>query len=454
MPIDASIIGQLRTPEPIDPMRQMVSLANWRSQMESAAALREQREAIAQSRELEAEKRRRELADQDALGRAYRQPKITRESVIESLKTNAPHMVPDAVKDFDEADKRAIEIRTARANVLKLERDHIAGLAAAVAKRGYDPVAFELALQDAEALFEGQSEMIGRLRERAKPGPLAIKQIVNSMIAGSPEQAQIAETGRHNVANETTAAAAQAETARHNTATEAATAAAHRETARHHRQIETKTGDGEPLVAIIGDNNTPVLVPRSQAVGKRPASTREQGRSVTSGDANELADYDTSLSDLQVLRKTLTETANATVTTAKVGAALPNWATDLTGWGTNAKKRQGVIDRVKQVIGKTMEGGVLRKEDEYKYAKILPTIGDPPEVAASKLNGLETAITQRKATKLDALEDANYDVTRFRAREAAPAAGDGVTVTAPDGQVFRFKSKAEADGFKRAAGIR
>ena len=39
----------------------------------------------------------------------------------------------------------------------------------------------------------------------------------------------------------------------------------------------------------------------------------------------------------------------------------------LTGWGTDAKKKQALIDRVKQVIGKTLEGGVLRKEDEVKY---------------------------------------------------------------------------------------
>jgi hypothetical protein len=150
--------------------------------------------------------------------------------------------------------------------------------------------------------------------------------------------------------------------------------------------------------------------------GDKPASNREQGRPVTSGDANRVADLDTSLNDLGVLRQTLTETKHATGTTAAIGASTPAWATDLFGWGTDAKKRQGVIDRVKQVIGKALEGGVLRKEDEYKYTKILPTIKDTPEVAASKLNGLESALIQRRSTTLDALSDAGYDISRFAAR--------------------------------------
>ena len=45
--------------------------------------------------------------------------------------------------------------------------------------------------------------------------------------------------------------------------------------------------------------------------------------------------------------------------------------------------------RVKQVIGKSLEGGVLRREDEYKYVKILPTIQDPPDVAKAKIHPVQ-----------------------------------------------------------------
>lgn len=162
--------------------------------------------------------------------------------------------------------------------------------------------------------------------------------------------------------------------------------------------------------------------------GSKPANTREQGRAVTSGDAGRIADLDTSLDDLGTLASTLQETKDATGVKAQVGASLWQPITDITGWGIDAKKRQGVIDRVKQVIGKALEGGVLRKEDELKYAKILPTISDTPEVAASKLTGLRDALVQRRQTTLDSLADAGYDVTQFNARtpKSAPKASDRV----------------------------
>jgi hypothetical protein len=176
--------------------------------------------------------------------------------------------------------------------------------------------------------------------------------------------------------------------------------------------------DSRNPIAVIGPDGQPVLVPPSQAVGKRPASTREQGRPVTSGDANRIADLDTSLNDLDVLEK---EVTGMTGTGSRIGAALPNVVTELTGWGADSKSRQAVIDRVKQVIGKALEGGVLRKEDEEKYKKILPTIGDDPTVAASKIAGLKQAIEQRRGTSLDSYADAGYDVERYRKREDAAA---------------------------------
>ena len=176
----------------------------------------------------------------------------------------------------------------------------------------------------------------------------------------------------------------------------------------------------EPLIAVIGDDGQPVMLPRSKAEGRRPASTREQGRPVTSGDAGRIADLDTSLNDLATLKTTVTGN-KATGTLAKVGAMAPNAVTELTGFGADAKSKQAVIDRVKQVIGKSLEEGVLRKEDEIKYERILPTIGDVASVVATKLAGLERAITQRRQTTLDALADAGYDITKFQAR--APRTG-------------------------------
>jgi hypothetical protein len=201
----------------------------------------------------------------------------------------------------------------------------------------------------------------------------------------------------------------------------------------------------------IQDPNDPTktkLVTKQQAaaIGAQRPAGGEGSRPVTSGDANRIADMDTGRSDLATLNTALSE-AGATGTLSKAGASLPNWVTDVTGWGTDAKKKQAMIDRVKQVIGKTLEGGVLRKEDEVKYEKILPTIGDTPEVVTSKLQGLDTAIAQRRQTHLDALADAGYDVSRFAARPTRPPLGETAKQPAKMGERRTINGQlAEWDG--------
>jgi hypothetical protein len=185
-------------------------------------------------------------------------------------------------------------------------------------------------------------------------------------------------------------------------------------------------GDGTPEQIFVVRNGVVIPITKGTAQpGDVPYSPRTQNdsRPVTSGDAADIAEFNTALDDVATVRETL-KGNRATGTSAAVGAAVPNAITELTGWGADAKQKNAVIARVKQVIGKALEGGVLRKEDESKYAKILPTISDIPEVVATKLDGLERAIRQRQQNKLDALADAGYDISRFASRKpsASPAA--------------------------------
>ncbi len=55
---------------------------------------------------------------------------------------------------------------------------------------------------------------------------------------------------------------------------------------------------------------------------------------------------------------------------------------------SDARQAQAEVDRVRQVVGKALEGGVLRKEDEEKYKKILATLSDTPETAIYKIDSL------------------------------------------------------------------
>ncbi len=59
---------------------------------------------------------------------------------------------------------------------------------------------------------------------------------------------------------------------------------------------------------------------------------------------------------------------------------------------SDARKAQADIDRVRQTVGKALEGGVLRKEDEEKYKKILATLGDTPETALYKIDSLKSTL--------------------------------------------------------------
>ena len=106
-------------------------------------------------------------------------------------------------------------------------------------------------------------------------------------------------------------------------------------------------------------------------------------------------------------QKPLNSTAAKTVSDMQTGLASvgelaqsykdSNANSPFTGWlrsknplDTNAKGLQAQTALVKQLIGKALEGGVLRKEDEIKYAKILPTLNDTDENALNKLRYIKT----------------------------------------------------------------
>lgn len=169
------------------------------------------------------------------------------------------------------------------------------------------------------------------------------------------------------------------------------------------------------------------------------------GRPMPAGEAARISDLDNSIDEAAALHKVLMPTdpktgkrlPGPTGAASQWGAAIPNWTgiPAVTGLGVASKQTQADIDRVKQVIGKAFEGGVLRKEDEAKYAHILPAIGDPDDLVETKLAGLDKALRLRRERELQNLGDAGYRVDRFpETRTAAPPASGGglppgVTVT-------------------------
>ena len=96
-----------------------------------------------------------------------------------------------------------------------------------------------------------------------------------------------------------------------------------------------------------------------------------------------------------------------------------------------AKQVQADVDRIRQRVGKALEGGVLRKEDEEKYKKILATLADTPTTAIYKINQL--------------ISDLEREVGTFKKNQAL--SGRNVT-TAPtstkSGKPFNYQAAKDA----------
>lgn len=102
---------------------------------------------------------------------------------------------------------------------------------------------------------------------------------------------------------------------------------------------------------------------------------------------------DTAIKEISQTQKALSDLGN--LRTIILGnqqylGPIRGWAV-LNPW-SKARRVQADIDRVKQTVGKALEGGVLRKEDEEKYKKILATLLDTPETAIYKVDALLSSI--------------------------------------------------------------
>ena len=80
-----------------------------------------------------------------------------------------------------------------------------------------------------------------------------------------------------------------------------------------------------------------------------------------------------------------------------------------------AQAKQQLVAATKQLVGKALEGGVLRAEDERKYEKILPTMQDTYESASLKSEQLLTMLNNSYSAKRSALSAAGYDISKFPA---------------------------------------
>lgn len=101
------------------------------------------------------------------------------------------------------------------------------------------------------------------------------------------------------------------------------------------------------------------------------------GQNLSDTAIKQISSTQSALDSLKDLRTILHENEQFIGPVSGLQAKLP-WS--------DARKVQADIDRVRQRVGKALEGGVLRKEDEAKYQKILATLTDEPSTAIYKLD--------------------------------------------------------------------
>ena len=103
----------------------------------------------------------------------------------------------------------------------------------------------------------------------------------------------------------------------------------------------------------------------------------------------------------------------------------------LNPYDTDAQAIQSEINSVKQFVGKFLEGGVLRKEDEAKYDKIMPTMKDTPEVRAQKAKILKEMVQEKYNLYLDSFKKSGYNVGSYEAFGNKPSASSVTQPNAP-----------------------
>jgi len=99
--------------------------------------------------------------------------------------------------------------------------------------------------------------------------------------------------------------------------------------------------------------------------------------------------------------------------------------------GADIQAFQARLMLVKQKLGRDLEGGVLRLEDEKKYDEIVGKIGSDPKKAQVWLGELNDLVQNALRTKLDTYGRGKYDVSGFTSGAGVPELGGTLNIQMP-----------------------
>ena len=115
-------------------------------------------------------------------------------------------------------------------------------------------------------------------------------------------------------------------------------------------------------------------------------------------------------------------------------------------YNTDKRALDAKLRLTSQMIGKFLEGGVLRKEDEEKYRKMLPVLTDTPEVAAEKIKILRGVLNNRTGSDVGTLKAQGYKTEGLPTPERIAASAPKAAVQ--EGQTATNKKTGEKLVFK------
>ena len=178
-------------------------------------------------------------------------------------------------------------------------------------------------------------------------------------------------------------------------------------------------GTDDIIRALAGKRLTDKLTPEEKLVefGKKErlkreiekifeVSESEEGlRPLTVAGVNVLGDFIQSVDQVSELQKVLERPETPTGPLA--------WLRGKNILDVEAQGIKQMVATTKQVVGKALEGGVLRKEDEAKYAKILPKESDTLPVANRKVSQIMGMLNTAYKSKIKAFKLGGFDVSRF-----------------------------------------
>jgi len=146
------------------------------------------------------------------------------------------------------------------------------------------------------------------------------------------------------------------------------------------------------------------------------------GKPISSATALNIADSNAAVEMLGNLGNSLTEYSN-------ILGPIKGRFNAMNPYNTDAQYLQSLVNSTKQIVGKYLEGGVLRAEDEVKYEKILPKLSDTPDVAKEKLANVKRLVQSKIKAQQETLSAAGYNPAKV---------SSGNIVVGPDGNEYEI----------------